>query len=202
MYNTVFVLIIVILVFGYVLGRVLDGLNLKHILPVLPQELKGIFDPEEYQKSQLYKRDNTRFSFFSSSLGLALMLTLFFTGGFGWLDSRIGVLGLPYILHVLLFFGILAFIGNILTTPLELYDTFVAEGTRYEIGTWDEAEGMKIFYNTFISTKIALVNMIQDAKTYNQQKVYYHDSNNRLWNWKLKQHKECIRLLRRIHNNN
>lgn len=45
----------------------------------------------------------------------------------------------------------------------ELYDTFVAEGTRYEIGTWDEAEGMKIFYNTFISTKIALVNMIQDV---------------------------------------
>lgn len=127
MYNTVFLLIIVILVFGYVLGRVLDGVNLKHIVPVLPQELEGIFDPEEYQKSQLYKRDNTRFSFFSSSLGLALMLILFFTGGFGWLDSRIGVLGLPYILHVLLFFGILAFIGDILTTPLELYDTFVLE---------------------------------------------------------------------------
>jgi STE24 endopeptidase len=127
MYNTVFVLIIVILVFGYVLGRILDGLNLKHILPVLPQELAGIFDPEEYKKSQLYKRDTTRFSFFSSSLGLVLMLILFFSGGFGWLDNRIGALELHYILHVLLFFGILALIGDILTTPLELYDTFVLE---------------------------------------------------------------------------
>lgn len=45
----------------------------------------------------------------------------------------------------------------------EFYNTFVAPGTRYEIGTWDEAEGIKIFYNTFISTKIALVNMIQDV---------------------------------------
>ena len=46
---------------------------------------------------------------------------------------------------------------------LEFYDTFVTEGTRYEIGTWDEAEAIKIFYNTFISTKVALVNMIQDV---------------------------------------
>ena len=30
-------------------------------------------------------------------------------------------------------------------------------------GTWEEAEGIKIFYNTFISTKLGLVNMIQDV---------------------------------------
>jgi UDPglucose 6-dehydrogenase len=31
------------------------------------------------------------------------------------------------------------------------------------LGTWEEAESIKIFYNTFISTKLALVNMIQDV---------------------------------------
>ena len=30
-------------------------------------------------------------------------------------------------------------------------------------GTWEEAEAIKIFYNTFISTKLALVNMIADV---------------------------------------
>ena len=45
---------------------------------------------------------------------------------------------------------------------IDFYKTFVAENTRYEVGTWDEAEAIKIFYNTFISTKLALVNMIQD----------------------------------------
>ena len=34
---------------------------------------------------------------------------------------------------------------------------------RIEFGTWEEIEAMKIFYNTFISNKIALVNMIQDV---------------------------------------
>jgi len=34
---------------------------------------------------------------------------------------------------------------------------------RVEFGTWEEIEAMKIFYNTYISNKIALVNMIQDV---------------------------------------
>ena len=34
---------------------------------------------------------------------------------------------------------------------------------RVEFGTYEEIESMKIFYNTFISTKVAFVNMIQDV---------------------------------------
>jgi len=34
---------------------------------------------------------------------------------------------------------------------------------RMEFGTYEEVESMKIFYNTFISNKVALVNMIQDV---------------------------------------
>ena len=34
---------------------------------------------------------------------------------------------------------------------------------RVEFGTFEEVESMKIFYNTFISNKVALVNMIQDV---------------------------------------
>lgn len=45
----------------------------------------------------------------------------------------------------------------------DFYKTFMANDPRYEVGTWDEAESIKIFYNTFISTKIGLVNMIQDV---------------------------------------
>lgn len=50
---------------------------------------------------------------------------------------------------------------------LDFYHTFITQGTRYEVGTWDEAEAIKIFYNTFISTKVALVNMIQDVAEQN-----------------------------------
>jgi UDPglucose 6-dehydrogenase len=43
------------------------------------------------------------------------------------------------------------------------YHDLLNKSVRFEFGTWEEAEAMKIFYNTFISTKLSLVNMIQDV---------------------------------------
>ena len=45
---------------------------------------------------------------------------------------------------------------------IDLYKTIMNNDPRYEVGTWDECESIKIFYNTFISAKVGLVNMIQD----------------------------------------
>ena len=45
---------------------------------------------------------------------------------------------------------------------IELYKTMMNNDPRYEIGTWDECEAIKIFYNTYISAKVGIVNMIQD----------------------------------------
>ena len=49
----------------------------------------------------------------------------------------------------------------------EFYGTFIYPKTRCEIGTWEDAEAIKIFYNTFISMKISFVNMIQDIADMN-----------------------------------
>ncbi len=49
----------------------------------------------------------------------------------------------------------------------DFYQTIILPQTRYEIGTWDDAEAIKIFYNTFISAKISIVNMIQDVAELN-----------------------------------
>ena len=46
---------------------------------------------------------------------------------------------------------------------IDFYKTIMDNNPRYVVGTWDEMECVKIFYNTFISTKIALVNMVQDV---------------------------------------
>jgi UDPglucose 6-dehydrogenase len=46
---------------------------------------------------------------------------------------------------------------------INFYKPLLKNNPRIEVGTWDEAECIKIFYNTFISAKIGLVNMIQDV---------------------------------------
>lgn len=46
---------------------------------------------------------------------------------------------------------------------IDFYKTVMENNPRYVVGTWDECECIKVFYNTFISAKIGLVNMIQDV---------------------------------------
>jgi UDPglucose 6-dehydrogenase len=45
---------------------------------------------------------------------------------------------------------------------VEIYKPLMQNNPRYVTGTWDECEAIKIFYNTFISAKVGLANMIQD----------------------------------------
>ena len=46
---------------------------------------------------------------------------------------------------------------------IDFYKTIMQNEPRYIVGTWDECECIKVFYNTFISAKVSLVNMIQDV---------------------------------------
>jgi UDPglucose 6-dehydrogenase len=45
----------------------------------------------------------------------------------------------------------------------EFYQTIIQNDPPYIVGTWEEMESLKCYYNTFISAKIGLVNMIQDT---------------------------------------
>lgn len=54
------------------------------------------------------------------------------------------------------------------TTPdaqalIDFYRPLMQNDPRYVVGTWEEAESIKLFYNTFISLKLSFVNMIQDV---------------------------------------
>ena len=49
--NLYLVIILVILVGQYLLGLVVDRLNIKHLNPELPGEFKGFYDEDKYAKS-------------------------------------------------------------------------------------------------------------------------------------------------------
>jgi UDPglucose 6-dehydrogenase len=46
---------------------------------------------------------------------------------------------------------------------IDFYKTIMENNPRYVVGTWDECECIKVFYNTWISTKIGLSNMVLDV---------------------------------------
>ena len=80
-------LFLVILIGGFMLERWLDLKNMRHTEPELPDELKDVYDDKEYRKSQLYKKENTRFSFYSGTFSLVIMVAAILLGVFGLLDQ-------------------------------------------------------------------------------------------------------------------
>ena len=65
-YQFIFSIIIFILVFDFILERILDIVNNKHRVEVLPGELKDIYNEEEYQKQQHYEKESTKFALLKS----------------------------------------------------------------------------------------------------------------------------------------
>ncbi len=127
MAQTIFIIIISILVFDFLLERLLDYLNSTYWSNELPKELRGIYDAEKYKKSQDYQKVNQRFSLLTSSLSFAAMMLMLLFGGFAFVDAYVRQFTDNPILMALIFFGIIGFAADILNTPFGIYDTFVIE---------------------------------------------------------------------------
>lgn len=127
MAQTIFYIIIGILLFDFILERILDYLNSTYWSSKIPLELEGIYDPEKYKKSQDYERVKTRFSILTSSVSLAAMLLILWVDGFAWLDEFARRYTQNPVLVTLIFFGVVGLAADLFSTPFSVYSTFVIE---------------------------------------------------------------------------
>ncbi|MBT8187325.1 MAG: M48 family metallopeptidase [Croceitalea sp.] len=125
--QSLFYLIIIILVAQYAIDTFLDYLNAKKFGDQPPNELSDIFDQEAYLKSQEYKKENYRFGLFKDFISLAVTLAFLIFGGFEWLDTLIRNFTNNQVVMALLFFGALVLGSNIIALPMSYYQTFVIE---------------------------------------------------------------------------
>ncbi|MEK6616516.1 MAG: M48 family metallopeptidase [Bacteroidota bacterium] len=125
--NTLFIIIVSIIIVEFIFDKVLDYFNLKNLSLNLPEEAKGIYEEEKYRKSQEYFKVNHNFSTLTSTFSLIAILLMLFFNGFAYMDSFVRRYTDNPILMTLLFFGILGFASDILGMPFSLYKTFVIE---------------------------------------------------------------------------
>lgn len=127
MANIILSIILAILIFNYILERVLDYLNSTLWTNKLPDELSDIYDSEKYQKSQEYEKVNQRFSTITDTLSFIVMVLMIVLGGFAFVDEFVRQYTVNPILMALMFFGILGLAADILSLPFSIYGTFVIE---------------------------------------------------------------------------
>ena len=113
---------------SFVWGEILDFLNLRSHGQPMPEELKGRFDEEKYEKSFVYHQTNYRFGLVQGILSLIVSLAVIGLGWLGDIDGWLrgmmpeGSFWLP-----LAFFGLMYIASDILTLPFQWYKIFVIE---------------------------------------------------------------------------
>ncbi|MEA3506306.1 MAG: M48 family metallopeptidase [Elusimicrobiota bacterium] len=125
--NLYLVFVIGVLAAGYILKIIIDILNLKSAAVNLPEEFKGYCDKDKYRKSQLYLKENTRFSLIKTGFFTLVVIVLIFSGVFNSIDLYVRSVTENYLSSGLLFFGVIAAAFIILNIPFSAYDTFVIE---------------------------------------------------------------------------
>jgi STE24 endopeptidase len=122
-----FYLILAILLLDFLLERFLEYLNTTQWSDILPDELIGIYNDEQYRKSQHYLKVKQKFSWITSSVSFLVIMAVLSSGTFVWLDNYLRTYTENRILLPILFFGIIGVLSSLLSTPFELYSTFVIE---------------------------------------------------------------------------
>jgi len=125
--ESIFISIVLIIVVRYLIDTFLTALNAKHFKDAVPKELVGIYDEQEYHKSQLYKKERYRFTSILSLASLLAMLLFLVVGGFNYVDVWARRFSDNDIVIALLFFSIITLASGVLNLPFSYYSTFVIE---------------------------------------------------------------------------
>ncbi len=143
--QAVFFLINAVIIFNFLLSRVLDYLNNKSFSPELPAELSGFYDPAKYKTSLLYHKEKEKLGTWEEVIGFAAIMIFLWAKGFLWLNDLLEPHFSNRILLALAYFGILPQESGILSIPFGIYNTFVIE-EKYGFN--------KMSVKTYISDKI------------------------------------------------
>ncbi len=144
--------IIGILVAQYAMDTFLDYLNAKHFLKEIPDELKDVFDENEYQKAQSYHQVNYRFGIWKDGVSLLVVLGFLVLGGFRIVDNLVQDYSENSIFQALGFFGILALGSSIISFPFSYYQTFYIEEKYGFNTTTKKIFFLDIFKSALLST--------------------------------------------------
>jgi STE24 endopeptidase len=123
--NIYLVIILLIIAGDFILGLVVDSLNMRNVSTVLPEEFSGWYDTERYRKSQDYLKEHTRFRLLVDTITTPITVAFILLGGFNLVDLAARSFGLGSIPTGLIFAGILILASQLLSIPPSIYSIFV-----------------------------------------------------------------------------
>ena len=124
----ILLIILIVIAVNYLLDLFSGLLNYRSFNDKIPSNVRDIYNKEEYEKSQKYKKENFKFNLFVSSYSFIILVSVLYSGYFGVLDSSIRNYTLENeISPSVLFFFSIYLINDIILLPFQFYRVFVIE---------------------------------------------------------------------------
>jgi len=138
-------LLLGVVTFGFLLGKILSYLNIKQEVPSVPDVLSEYLTSEKLQESKKYQKENYRFGLVSGLFSFTFTILFISLGWFGAIDIWVKTFGIAPLLESVVFFALIFIGSDILSLPFDYYSIFVIE----------EKFGFnKSTVNTFFSDKL------------------------------------------------
>lgn len=126
MAEKLFLLILALVIADYLISGLLKYYNNLWRKKPVPEILKDVYSEEKYTQYQEYKKETYKFSNLTSTWSLIINLVMLFTG-FALVDSWIRGYVTNEIWVSIVFFGFIGLASDIISTPFDIYETFVIE---------------------------------------------------------------------------
>lgn len=119
--------IIIILMFILMKGFEFTVERVNHICQgkELPENVKDVYDADEYDKWRNYENDSEKFSIISELVSIAFSLILLVTNAYAWMFRMLP--GFNEYIQSLIVILALSVMTTIISVPFKYYDTFVIE---------------------------------------------------------------------------
>ncbi|WP_026950996.1 M48 family metallopeptidase [Algoriphagus mannitolivorans] len=120
-------LLVGVLVFGFLIRKTLNYLNVKNPSSKIPKTLSEYLSDEKVQESRAYQVENFRFGLVAGTFSFVLTLLFISMGWFGAIDNWLEGFDLAPLAQSLVFFALIFVGSDVLSLPFDYYSTFVIE---------------------------------------------------------------------------
>lgn len=125
--NTIFIIIVLFIIFEFVFDKILDYLNAKSWDNPKPEVVASLFDEKEYEKAKKYTQAKGKIALISGVIGFVFIITMLFFNGFAFVDNFAKEITENRIFQTLVFFAIISLVSSLINLPFSIYNTFVIE---------------------------------------------------------------------------
>ncbi|NTW26177.1 MAG: M48 family metallopeptidase, partial [Lentimicrobium sp.] len=126
MAEILFIIILTLVISGFIFSQIAGYLNHQARFNQIPDILNGVYSEDRYRQYLDYKRANYHFGLLLSWLSFVITL-LMLSGGFVMIDNLVREFSDSPVLQALMFFGVIGLAADLISTPFDIYGTFVIE---------------------------------------------------------------------------